>query len=196
MKGTQKQRDAGFTLIELMIVVAIVSIISSIAVVKTGDAIGTAQDKRRAADIHTFRKGIYMFYQEYEFFPASGNCGAGTGWRTLDNFDYFSSIQDICDPQGNILYSNLVEALADYLPKMGDPKPSRYGPSGGYHYYSGNGSGYTISIYLTPENMHHFDKALWNPWHCWGGGVGAPTPDGQCPSGKNTITIKTSDSIW
>jgi len=191
VKCPRKAKNAGFTLIELMIVVAIMSIISSIAVVKTGDAIGTAHDKKRAAEIHTFRKGVYMFYDDHGFFPRTDPCsGPGDGWRSMDSPLY--NTQPICDPEGNTIYPNLAAAFKEYLPLMRDPRPQG-GYDGYYFYHSYTGAGYSILFYKGPTNMHNFDKGLWNPTRC--GGV--PNADGNCPSGVNSILIRTdSTARW
>jgi len=190
MRVRSHNHSAGFTLIELMIVVAIVSIISSVAVVKTRDVIGNVQDRRRLVDLLAFHQGVANFYSDHEFFPVTTpGCGV-IGFRGLNGYFATLTTKPICNPQGEIIYPSLIAALADYLPPMEDPN-NRIGGISGYLYQGVGGTTYMVMIHGTPSNMHNFPEQYWNPVRC--GGV--PNAQGKCPI-ENSIIITSHDSLF
>ncbi len=77
MSKTRK-RQLGFTLLELLIVVAIIGILSSMAVVSLNSAKGKARDARRLADLSDLTQGLMLFHEIYGVYPC-GNAAEGTG---------------------------------------------------------------------------------------------------------------------
>lgn len=62
-------KRAGFTLIEMLIVVAIVGLLSSAVLVGLEDARERARDSRRIADLRAVQNGLEVFYSQNQFYP-------------------------------------------------------------------------------------------------------------------------------
>jgi prepilin-type N-terminal cleavage/methylation domain-containing protein len=66
MKG---QRQAGYTLMEVLVVVSIISLLSSIVLVAFRSALAKARDARRLADMRQTVTALDLYYQKYGSFP-------------------------------------------------------------------------------------------------------------------------------
>ena len=67
----KKKRSAGFTLIELMIVVTIIGILAAIAVVNVRTAHQKAREAALKQDLSTMRRAIDDYYADKQKYPAS-----------------------------------------------------------------------------------------------------------------------------
>ncbi|MBU2025165.1 MAG: prepilin-type N-terminal cleavage/methylation domain-containing protein [Patescibacteria group bacterium] len=87
-----KRKISGFTLIEMMVVVAIIGILATLAIVSYRQTLKTSRDKKRVADIESVRLALNMYADKKGSYP-SGN------WSTLGNYlgDYLD-IANIKDP--------------------------------------------------------------------------------------------------
>jgi prepilin-type N-terminal cleavage/methylation domain-containing protein len=78
----------GFTLIEILIVVAIIAILASVVLVGLGPTQEAGRDARRVSDLHEDQNGLELFYNACGFYPgsitAAGVCtgGATAGYGT------------------------------------------------------------------------------------------------------------------
>jgi prepilin-type N-terminal cleavage/methylation domain-containing protein len=71
----------GFTLIEILIVVAIIAILASVVLVGLGPTQQAGRDARRASDLHEVQNGLELYFNKCGYYPgtgASGVCAAGS----------------------------------------------------------------------------------------------------------------------
>src|ERR1700685_3626124 len=71
-----KTERKGFTLIEILIVVAIIAILASIVLVGLGPTQESGRDARRLSDLHEVQNGLELFYNKCGFYPGSAPSGA------------------------------------------------------------------------------------------------------------------------
>ncbi|MDP3881194.1 MAG: prepilin-type N-terminal cleavage/methylation domain-containing protein [bacterium] len=63
------QRNKGFTLIEILIVVGIIGILSSVILVGLGSSRERARDSRRVTDLRQIQQGLELFYTKNGEYP-------------------------------------------------------------------------------------------------------------------------------
>lgn len=112
---TKKDRPlTGFTLVEMLVVIAIISLLSSIIFVGVQSFKGKARDSRRISDLSQIRTALIMYNTAYNNWIETGsNCGyngTGIGWFNYNNYGYPSIAQclitagflstEIIDPSG------------------------------------------------------------------------------------------------
>lgn len=68
----------GFTLIEILIVVAIIAILASVVLVGLGPTQRAGRDARRISDMRQVQNGLELFYNRCGFYPGTANCAAAT----------------------------------------------------------------------------------------------------------------------
>ena len=77
----------GFTLIEILIVVAIIAILASVVLVGLGPTQQAGRDSRRLSDLHEVQNGLELYYNKCGYYPGvlAGACDptATTGYTTM-----------------------------------------------------------------------------------------------------------------
>ncbi|HEY5221339.1 MAG TPA: prepilin-type N-terminal cleavage/methylation domain-containing protein [Candidatus Paceibacterota bacterium] len=68
----------GFTLIEILIVVAIIAILASVVLVGLGPTQSLGRDARRVSDVHETINGLELYYNKQGSYPV-----AGASWNAM-----------------------------------------------------------------------------------------------------------------
>jgi prepilin-type N-terminal cleavage/methylation domain-containing protein len=76
------QGRKGFTLIEILIVVAIIGLLTSVALVGLGAFRERGRDTRRIADLRETQNALELYYTKYQRYPA---LAGGDSWESLKN---------------------------------------------------------------------------------------------------------------
>jgi prepilin-type N-terminal cleavage/methylation domain-containing protein len=102
-----KTTREGFTLIEILIVVAIIAILASVVLVGLGPTQQAGRDARRISDLHEVQNGLELYYNKCGFYPGTaaagtctaGNNGATSGYTTMSAALVGSGLQITSIPQ-------------------------------------------------------------------------------------------------
>ena len=117
----------GFTLVELLVVVAIIGVLTSLLVVNYQNARERARDAQRKSDFRSLRSALRLYYNDFQAYPDSNGgeivgCGAskttptacswGSEWK-LENTVYMSRLP--LDPlnSGDYVYSYSMTDLGE-----------------------------------------------------------------------------------
>lgn len=111
----------GFTLIELMVIVAIIGILMAAGIVVFSDAQKAARDAKRRADMDAIGKALEQYYQdngEYFSFATTSNLSS---WNNVQ-IDYFPSQRLPIDPINNASYAYTARSIKQNAAGFVNPK--------------------------------------------------------------------------
>ena len=87
MKGRQ-----GFTLIEILIVVAIIAILASVVLVGLGPTQQSGRDAKRLGDLHNVQTGLELYFNRCGFYPGPAQAaGACAGYSAQNSWILMSA---------------------------------------------------------------------------------------------------------
>lgn len=104
-------KDKGFTLIELMVVIALIGMLSSFILASLTNAKMKGQNARRITDLQNMQIALEYYLDKYHVYPSSDYGGNG-GWDTPGNGTFITPlvnegyIQHMSDPVVNDFNGN------------------------------------------------------------------------------------------
>lgn len=141
---SQRNKKA-FTLIELLIVIAIIGILSSVVLVKLTVAREKARDAARLKSIKSIQSALEVYYANYGRYPRSANCGA-----SIPNVSWCNSVQSQ-NGSGHWIKDNGLVAFSGASDPV-DPGAAALGSgmanSSGVFFYYGTSTEYMIVFRL------------------------------------------------
>ncbi len=135
------QLKKGFTLIELMVVIAIIALLSAALFVNFNDARMLSRDKARMTSLKELQLSLELYKAQYGNYPASG-CSVSTS-----NFAGPGSASASGFSECTIYIAGLVPDFISVLPT--DPRFEATANRG--FYYRSDGTSYKLMIYDTVE---------------------------------------------
>ena len=140
----KKLASKGFTLIELMIVVAIIGILAAIAIPKFADLVTKSKESAVKGSLGSVRSAVSIYYSDTEgVFPSTGSLSAAlcTGSKYLKEIPFIG----IPKPANHLNSNSVVDTLAD--------------ATGGWFYPSQNEGHVAV-------NCTHADSktSIWSTW--------------------------------
>ncbi len=124
----------GFTLVELMVVIAIMGLLSSIVLASLNTAKNQSNNAKRAADLLSMRTALELYYNSNNTYPVV------SGWQSQ------------CSAWGGVAANSVIPNLVTggYMPSFpADPQMSASGNTCCYLYYS-TGTSYKILDHNCP----------------------------------------------
>jgi prepilin-type N-terminal cleavage/methylation domain-containing protein len=124
---------SGFTLIELMIVIAIITVLTGVAIPKMSDLIGTARESRTKGNLGILRSALTVYYSEtegrYPAFPFPFSQPAGYGMLLNDTLvpRYLSEIPEAMPHSAKHRSSDAVYLVWNLAGNQDDEPLSGYG---------------------------------------------------------------------
>jgi len=110
----------GFTIIELVVVIAIIAVLSAIVMVNVSSYTAKSRDAKRIEDLQNIKKALELYFVDNGFYPPSPcgyNCNGlyisnNSNWQTLETYlkPYISSLpkdpitSPACWPLSNSCY--------------------------------------------------------------------------------------------
>jgi len=74
---------SSFTLVEMLVVVAVVGILASALLVSLGGSRAKARDARRISDLREVQNALELYYDREEKYPVVSNPGSPSSWDEL-----------------------------------------------------------------------------------------------------------------
>jgi len=131
----------GFTLVEILVVIAIISILSGVIYASFGDARADSRDKVRKTDMKQLSLALELYKSQFGVYPEAG-CGATTGW---------------VGPGPGSVYPGCAEYIVDLAPEFiselpVDPNQSNDPDSGYLYRVSAARDSYKVLVWRTVES--------------------------------------------
>lgn len=110
------KKTKGFTLVELLVVMAIIGVLAAIVIVNLNESQKRSRDSRRKSDLNTILTGMMLYYDDHNTFSLSGcNCGynnEGRGWFNYVGGAYTTSIAEYLK-SSNYLNNIIIDPSGD-----------------------------------------------------------------------------------
>ena len=140
----------GFTLIELMVVVAIIGILMAAGLIAYSGAQRNARDAQRRADLDAISKAWEMYYQDNGQYPSFATVSTLGSWNNIP-LSYFPSTRIPIDPINNSTYYYTVRSLQQNAPGAANTQ-SRFCFTAVLETPNGNCSGTTTAVLSDPNS--------------------------------------------
>lgn len=162
-KHTIGQRQRGFTIVELLIVIVVIAILAAIVIVAYNGIQDKAKFAQKRTDIENLQKLVEMYYAQNGSYPAT------SGWQYQRR-------------DGNNFIPGIVPQFASTLPQVTDGPTGA--PTNNTYIYTSNGTDYKLMrLYQNsvpsgewsqvPTSMHDANTSYTDRWGVWSpGGVG------------------------
>ena len=142
-----KKDQSGFTLIEILVVVAIIGLLATVVTTSLSHARLKARDSKRKEDLAQLQKALEIYYNTNNRYPCTGDSGTVPN-NCSGTFDWWAATGN-CPSSGTVprtytgangYIPNLSPTFVGYLPA--DPRPSTARCSG--YAYRSDGVSYKI----------------------------------------------------
>lgn len=149
---THHQHQTGFTLVEVLIVMAIIGIMSSFFITNYTSARNKATDAKRRADMSQVKKALELYYNTYGEYPTTNGSWYGLAEQGTDGFKNTSG--------ANGYIPNLAPTFVSQLPQ--DPSGDVSEWSG--YLYKSDGNNYKFLSHTNgPKSFPEVGNEFYDP---------------------------------
>lgn len=163
------EQKRGFTLIEILIVVAIIAILASVILVGLGPTQSLGRDARRVSDLHEVQNGLELYYNAEGQYPVPASNGAWSGLGTALTTAVPSITSIPSDPSSGKSYSYGTDAKGVGYILQATMENLTGGPWAGYNP--------PASSYISAETVDYYGAAAPD---CKGTGQSGSTSGDYC----------------
>lgn len=163
----------GFTLVELLVVIGIIGVLSSIAYASFGSSRALARDDIRKADLKSLQLALSLYKAQYGVYPTQG-CGTVRVAPDLPSVYAGPGTHPAWGCTADMYITNLVPDFIAALPK----DPSQESVYGRGYIYASNGTDYKLMAHDAAEVKlisNYNDEFARCPRDC-GAGSSCPVP--------------------
>jgi prepilin-type N-terminal cleavage/methylation domain-containing protein len=153
----------GFTLIEILIVVAIIAILASVVLIGLGPTQQAGRDARRLSDLRQVQNGLELYYNKCGYYPGDTQAGAACGAHVATT-GY--GIPGAASPK---LVGALPATLVGVSSLPNDPT------SGKHYWYTTDAAG---TIYLLETQLENANNSIFTSYTAPNGLASYTTGDG------------------
>gem|GEM_PF-400200 len=159
MKSNDAHMQLGFSLLELLVAMAIMAILASIAVYGLSDAGANSRDAKRQADVRLIQAAVELYKNKNGVYPQACN---GPTTNTTPNWSGETPMGTAYDcPSGGNEY--IVGLAPEFIPTL--PRDPRAGPDRGYVYTTnGDRTVYKFMALNSVENNFVSISGLEETW--------------------------------
>jgi len=137
------RKNRGFTLLEMLIVIAILSLLFMAAVIRIGGAKAKSRDAQRVTDINNIATALALYNNEHHQYPIYDGTNGYPNGIIITGSDLFSNDLTTVGLISQVPVDPLnQDAAVDCAPRGGH-----------YYYYYSDGSVYTLEYCLETRNM-------------------------------------------
>lgn len=117
---TPRFRRAGFTLIELVVVILILAILAGALVPRVTDRLASARDSRRLSDLRVVRDAVEQYYLDKGAYPPPTVSAKGAGWDVSTDNGFIPELlktgylrEPVVDPVNDATYFYAYNVFAE-----------------------------------------------------------------------------------
>ena len=122
LKLKQANRNQGFTIVELLIVIVVIGILAALVITTYGGIQAKARNGKRASDIQSVQTQIEAFYAQNQYYPSLTDLNSQawrvTNMKSLDNISLVDP-SSTCNPNTTACVT-LAVAAKSYSYQVGD----------------------------------------------------------------------------
>jgi general secretion pathway protein G len=142
MKILHRSRKGGFTLIEMLVVIAIIAILTGIIITGLVGSKAKARDAKRASDLSQISLAIEQYFDRCDQYPVPNTLGGGI-YSVMSSSGMLNK-SDGCPPGSSVTLGSFISSIPTDPSGASDP----LGNSGTYNGYYGYATNSTYTDYV------------------------------------------------